>query len=167
MSLIARPFIAPAARPESAHPEWPEYCCAILRNGRGRYLLDRRAPSAKDAPGKLACFGGKREPGEHPDRCLRREIKEELGWSTGALHMDVSVRLMARAIGSRSERVVAWFYRGKGPREGLALVTLPGSAAVWATAEELAGPLRSNLSAWHRVAMDAEARGDAIAWIEE
>ena len=166
MSALTRPFVPSAARAGAMHPEWPEFCCAILRDAGGRYLLERRAPDAKDAPGKLACFGGKRETGEHPDRCLRREIKEELGWSTGALHLSVAVRLMARASGGRPERVVAWFYRGKGPREGLELKPLPGSAVVWATGEELAGAMREDVSAWHRVALEAEGREEAVAWIE-
>ena len=166
MSSIAQPFGALAARQEPAHPSWPGYCCAILRDERGRYLLERRADDAKDAPGMLGCFGGKREPGEHPDRCLRREIKEELGWSMGALHLSVAVRLMVQSSGARPERVVAWFYKGKGPRAGLALQTLPGSAVVWATSEELAGSLRAEVSGWHRAALEAEARGDAVAWIE-
>lgn len=166
MSSIVLPGVASVARPGLQHPEWPEYCCAILRDERGRYLLERRAADAKDAPGKLACFGGKREPGEHPDRCLRREIKEELGWSTGALHLDVAVRLMARGSGGKADRVVAWFYRGKGPREGLELKTLPGSAVVWVTGEELAGSMRGEVSDWHRVALEAEGRGETVAWIE-
>jgi 8-oxo-dGTP pyrophosphatase MutT (NUDIX family) len=151
-------------------PEWPEHCCAILRDSAGRYMLERRAQSSVHAPGKLAFFGGKREIKEHPDRCLRREIKEELGWSIGALHLDVVVRLMAALPaptgGSASDsppRVIAWFYQGRPPRPNLKLRLLPGSEIVWISPEEVGS---ADLSPWHRAALEAAIRGDAVAWVD-
>ena len=139
--------------------DWPEYCCAILRNGEGRLLLEKRAATARHAPGLLACFGGKREPGEHPDRCLRRELQEELGWSIGALHVRVAVRLRERG----TERSIAWFYLGRPPRPDLPLRTLPGSQIVWVGPREIES---APLSPWHRAALLAESRGEPVAWIE-
>lgn len=121
-------------------------------------MLERRPETARHAPGVLACFGGARETGEHPNRCLRRELKEELGWSAGAAHMDVVVRLMGK-----DGRVIAWFYRGRPPRQGLKLRTLPGSEVVWVRASQVKG---AELSGWHRAAMEAEGRGEAVAWVD-
>jgi 8-oxo-dGTP diphosphatase len=47
----------------------------ILENGR--VLVAQRAPSEKMA-GKWEFPGGKIEPGETPQQCLKREIREEL-----------------------------------------------------------------------------------------
>jgi 8-oxo-dGTP pyrophosphatase MutT (NUDIX family) len=152
-------------RPRNPWPSdsvgWPDYCCAILIDAQGRYLIERRSPKSASAPGQLACFGGKREPMEHPDRCIRREIKEELGWSVGALRLLVAVRLRDRSTG----REIAWFYRGSGPRATLKLKPLPGSSLLHLTHEELlAAP---DLSGWHRAALLAAAASDIIAWIDD
>lgn len=137
---------------------WPEYCCAILRDAQGRYLLERRPADAKDAPGLLTCFGGKRNPGEHPDRCIRREIFEELNWRVGALRLEVRVRLMGA-----DGRVVAWFYRGAGPGPGVTVRTLPGVRCEWHDSTAIAA---AEISGWHRAALDAEAAGRASAVID-
>ncbi|CAK0792724.1 unnamed protein product, partial [Prorocentrum cordatum] len=69
----------------------PPYCCAILATeapscGAGpSLLLEHRSQSAEVAAGQLTCFGGKREPGEAPLDCVRRECREELGWEAGSL----------------------------------------------------------------------------------
>jgi 8-oxo-dGTP pyrophosphatase MutT (NUDIX family) len=139
---------------------WPEYCCAILIDADDRYLIERRPERAADAPGQLACFGGKREKSEHPDRCIRREIKEELGWSVGALRLRVAVRLRERASG----REIAWFYAGRGPREGLKLSPLPGSTILRLSQEEVVSA--PDLSLWHRAAIETYIRGDGIAWVD-
>jgi 8-oxo-dGTP pyrophosphatase MutT (NUDIX family) len=139
---------------------WPEYCCAILIDVQGKYLIERRSPKAASAPGQLACFGGKRDNTEHPDRCIRREIKEELGWSVGALRLVVAVRLRDR----RSGREIAWFYKGRAPRPDLTLTPLPGSVILRLSASELLAA--SDLSAWHRAALEADSRGEEVAWIE-
>ncbi len=130
---------------------WPEYCCAILRDAEGRYLLERRPPDAKNAPGQLTCFGGKRNPGEHPDRCIRREIWEELGWRVGALRLELCVKLLGA-----DGRVVAWFYRGAGPGPGVTLQTLPGVVCVRLRETDLDS---AALSGWHRAALVAEREG--------
>ncbi len=157
-------IVTPRGRPRSPWSSdevaWPDYCCAILVDAQGRYLIERRSEKATSAAGQLACFGGKREPMEHPDRCIRREIKEELGWSVGALRLLVAVRLRERASG----REIAWFYRGSAPRASLALKPLPGTSILHLSAKELlAAP---DLSAWHRAAIIAAETNEAVAWIE-
>jgi 8-oxo-dGTP pyrophosphatase MutT (NUDIX family) len=158
-------IVTPRGRPRNPWASddiaWPEYCCAILIDAEGRYLIERRSAKATTAPGQLACFGGKREPMEHPDRCIRREIKEELGWSVGALRLVVAVRLRERSSG----REIAWFYRGSAPRATLNLKSLPGSSILHMSAREmLAAP---DLSAWHRAAIIANEGSEPVAWIED
>jgi len=54
-----------------------EVTAAIIRNGN-KILICQRAPD--DECGMMWEFpGGKREPGETPEECITREIKEELG----------------------------------------------------------------------------------------
>ncbi len=53
--------------------------CYIRRNGR--YLLLLRNKKAKDPnEGKWVGVGGKFLPGETPEECLLREVREETGW---------------------------------------------------------------------------------------
>lgn len=157
-------IVTPRGRPRNPWSSddiaWPDYCCAMLVDAEGRYLIERRSLKTADAPGQLACFGGKREPMEHPDRCIRREIKEELGWSVGALRLIVAVRLRDLATG----REIAWFYRGSAPRPSLTLKPLPGSTVLHLSAKELlAAP---DLSAWHKAALVAAEANEATAWID-
>ena len=44
------------------------------------FFVEVRDKLAVRAPGQLTCFGGKREPGEDPLHCIRRECKEEMNW---------------------------------------------------------------------------------------
>lgn len=50
---------------------------AIIRDPKGRFLLQRRA-SHKEYGGMLETPGGKVEPGEHEANALARELEEEL-----------------------------------------------------------------------------------------
>jgi 8-oxo-dGTP pyrophosphatase MutT (NUDIX family) len=53
---------------------------AILRDGAGRYLLQRRDDLAHIwFPDTWGLFGGAIEPGETPEAALRRELAEEIG----------------------------------------------------------------------------------------
>ena len=134
--------------PEPAHnPPWPEYCCAILRDHLGRFLLELRPDTAPNAPGLLTCYGGAREPGEDPRRCIERELREELGLA--AIHLSLALRLVS------GPREIAWFYRGTLPAD-TRLRTEPGRSPRLFTPDELrAAPL----SQWHRAAIAAASAG--------
>jgi 8-oxo-dGTP pyrophosphatase MutT (NUDIX family) len=128
----------------------------MLIDERGRYLLERRPASARVAAGQLTCFGGGREQGEHPDACIRRELREELGFVTDDLE------LFMRLTG-KGGRVIAWIYRGPAPRED-SIVHEPGFASVWLTRDELRD---ANLARWHRAIFDAMLRGEDEAVVGE
>ena len=55
-----------------------EVAAGLIRDERGRYLLARR-PAGTHLAGIWEFPGGKREPGESLEECLRRELLEELG----------------------------------------------------------------------------------------
>ena len=57
-----------------------EVAAALIRDERGRYLIARRAAEAPHG-GLWEFPGGKREPDESLEECLRRELAEELGAS--------------------------------------------------------------------------------------
>lgn len=81
---------------------WPKYACCILEDSEGRFLLESRPADARYAPGQLTCFGGRREAAETPEQCLRRELREELGWEPRTIEKNVELRVAGD--------LVAWFY---------------------------------------------------------
>ncbi len=132
-----------------AEAPWPRYCCAILRDQAGRYLLEQRLPNETHAAGLITCFGGTREEGEHPDACIVRELREELG---------IAAPTLRRAIRLVSDHEIAWFYRGDAPSPDA--ITLEADvAAVWATPEEL---FTLKLGGWHRAVLEADVRGQSL-----
>ena len=82
--------------------DWPEYACAILEDPGGRLLLEARPDSARFAAGKLTCFGGRREAGESPEQCLRRELREELNWEPARIEKQVELWIAGAPM--------AWFF---------------------------------------------------------
>ena len=146
------PYDAARPRPHrSDPPDWPVWCCAILRDLRGRFIFERRPSHEIDAPGMLTCFGGGREAGEEPETCLRRELVEELGWRAGALELCVVLT---------TPKGVAWFYRGAGPEEGTVTALEAGYVAEWIEPAALAA---AGVGGWNLAAIDAEMRGLRVA----
>jgi 8-oxo-dGTP diphosphatase len=100
-----------------------EVAAALIQDGEGRYLLTRRRQGTHLA-GLWEFPGGKREPGESIEACLRRELREELAarfeigervetvrWQypekTVVLHFH-RCRLAAGAIVPREGQEMAW-----------------------------------------------------------
>ncbi|OLC17546.1 MAG: hypothetical protein AUH29_01610 [Candidatus Rokubacteria bacterium 13_1_40CM_69_27] len=82
-----------------------EVAAALIRDEAGRYLITRRVESSHLA-GLWEFPGGKREPGETLEACLRRELLEELGadFTVGERVETVTWRYPAKT-------VVLHFYR--------------------------------------------------------
>lgn len=127
----------------------PKYCCAILRNPDGRLLLEQRDDRAPNAPGQLTCFGGRREPGERPMECLRRELNEELAWVPSNVTRAVDLWV--------GDTLVAWFFVGDLDVPLDALTTEPRRRAILADPDHLP---ESTLSRWHLRVIEAWRRGE-------
>lgn len=120
----------------------PEYCCAVIQDGRGRLLLQLRPSTARFAPNQLTCFGGLRKIDEDPLNCLYRELKEELGWApTDATEC---CQLW------QADRFIAQFYRVAWTGDDV--VTEPGHLAIWAPWVALPG---LPVSQWHILVLTA------------
>jgi 8-oxo-dGTP pyrophosphatase MutT (NUDIX family) len=132
----------------------PEYCCALLRDRRGWLLLQLRPPGARHAPDQLCCFGGRREAGEDAGACLARELREELGVTPTSATPCCELW--------QGERLVARFYRVGPVVERAQLRVEAGSLAVFAPWSSLPG---LPLSRWHRLVLNAVARGEALVGI--
>lgn len=100
-----------------------EVAAALIRDETGRYLIARR-PDSTHLGGLWEFPGGKREPGETLEACLRRELAEELGvevavgervetltWeypeTTVRLHF-YRCRLVSGRVEPRQAQAVAW-----------------------------------------------------------
>ena len=73
----------PTTGPEAGRPLLLVAACALV-DGDGRVLVAERPPG-KPMEGHLEFPGGKLLPGEAPEACLIRELKEELGVDTREL----------------------------------------------------------------------------------
>lgn len=136
-------------------PHWPLYACAILEDADGRLLLESRPNSARLAAGQLTCFGGRRESDETPDDCLRRELREELGWAPE--HFEKSVEL--RVAGE----LIAWFYHARLDVEIDQLRTAPDVRALLVSPS---GLRQLPLSPWHAAVIDAWRNGKQVVELD-
>jgi 8-oxo-dGTP pyrophosphatase MutT (NUDIX family) len=154
----------PEPFPPTMSPGDPAFCCAILRDQRGFYVLERRPLHEIDAPGLLTCFGGTREPHELPEACLRREMLEELGFTLGDISLSV-VLITPRLTSKGTVRVArqAWFYRALGPSPGEARALEEGYEAVWLDPRDVE---HAPIADWNRLAIMADMRGERMARVE-
>ena len=130
---------------------WPQYACVILEDPQGRLLLESRPKDARLAAGQLTCFGGRREPGETPEACLRRELREELNWEPATVEQCLELWVAGN--------LVAWFYHA--PLDvGLdQLRPAPGHHPRLVSREELAG---LPVSPWHAAVLSAWLEGRTV-----
>ncbi|MGH7243174.1 MAG: NUDIX hydrolase [Phycisphaerales bacterium] len=139
----------------------PRYCCAILVDSRGRYVFERRPQDEADAPGMLTCFGGGREAQEDAESCVRRELREELGFEAGELERVFTLQTPPSPLGCE-----AWFYRlahgATGPEEGTVRALEAGFEVEWV---DPASARMNEVGAWHRAVLDGLARGEREATV--
>jgi len=131
---------------------WPPYCCCILHERTsGMLFLEQRSQDAAVMAGRLTCFGGKRERGESPVACIKRELAEELG---PAWHAATASECYADPAGKRK----------RAPSE-----TAGASAnRVTATAEAAAGHVPAAFGTPSlRRSVDLYVDGKLIAWFFE
>ena len=58
---------------------WHREVCALIRNRKGEYLIQKRAATKKQAPNKWGMTAGHVDAGEDFEEAMIREIREELG----------------------------------------------------------------------------------------
>ena len=141
---LAAAWRAKNAPMSSDDPTWPRFCCVRLVDAHARWVFEQRPRDARNAAGKVTCLGGTREPGEHPDECIRREIREELGRELTGLA--VLTRL------TRQGQPLAWFYGATLADPGPLTHLIPGHTLIF-----LEGPrwAELDLAPWHRAALHA------------
>jgi len=85
--MTAKILMADAGRPRQggANRKVVEVAVGVLLQADGRFLLTSRPPG-KVYEGYWEFPGGKLERGENVEQALRRELKEEIGITIGAVH---------------------------------------------------------------------------------
>ena len=91
--------------PSMKNPSQPIHVCAAVIRNNGRILLCTR-PDGKHLEGLWEFPGGKADPGESDEQCLKREIREEL--SIDIIVLDLIFRIEHSYPGKDVEIV---FYR--------------------------------------------------------
>lgn len=99
----------------------------ILREGR---LLLAQRPEGTHLAGLWEFPGGKREPGETWEACLRRELREELG-----IEAEVDDCVFEQSHDYPSRRVILRFFRCR--IRGGEPTGLEGQRLAWVTASEM------------------------------
>src|SRR5262245_27372417 len=128
----------------------PRYVCGILEDAEGRLLLESRPDDARLAAGRLTCFGGRREPDETSEECLRRELREELDWEPQSIAKCVELWVAGE--------LVAWFYHASLHVGIDRFQTAPGSRAVLVALQELSD---WPVSPWHAAVLSAWYAGES------
>ena len=106
-----------------------EVAAALIQDASGRYLIARRREGTHLA-GLWEFPGGKREPHETLEQCLRRELTEELGADFAVQDRVETVRWEYP-----EKTVLLHFYRCTVDRGAIA--ALEGQALAWVAPDEL------------------------------
>jgi len=109
--------------------ETVEVAAALIQDASGRYLIARRRAGTHLA-GLWEFPGGKREPDETLEQCLRRELTEELGADFAVQERVETVRWEYP-----EKTVLLHFYRCTMDRGTIA--PLEGQALAWVSPDEL------------------------------
>jgi 8-oxo-dGTP pyrophosphatase MutT (NUDIX family) len=125
----------------------PRYSCGIITDARGWFLLQLRPPTARVAANACTCFGGARHDHETAERCLQRELREELRWQP--THFSFACALW------RADDYIAAFYHCP-MLHSHDVQTEPDHIAVWAPAVCLPA---LPLSPWHDAVLRAFIAG--------
>jgi 8-oxo-dGTP pyrophosphatase MutT (NUDIX family) len=128
----------------------PPYCCVILQSPNGALLMESRGAKASVAANKLVCFGGKRELGENPNLCIRRECKEEMNFVPKSMTRSTDLFV--------DGKLIAYFYIAAAPTpsefDSLVFEETRGNTGVWVTDIEDA-----HISPWHKEVLKAWKKG--------
>ena len=126
-------------------PQDPPYSCIILtrENIDGKIFVENRI-KASIANKKLCCFGGKREVGETPLDCIKRECKEELKWIPDENQINIVCDFFVDSV------LVARFYQTnefENVNVSEDVTFEEGREGIWVDVND------SRMSPWHQVAL--------------
>src|SRR5262249_35213905 len=110
---------------------------------------------ARLAAGRLTCFGGRREAGETPEACLRRELREELSWEPQTFEKRVELWVAGE--------LVAWFYHAVLDVGVEQCRVAPGCRALLVPRLQLP---EHPVSPWHAAVLDAWMEGRATVELQ-
>ena len=68
-----------AAVTQNSPPLRQRFAINLIENSANELLLVKRAANAEIGPGQWGFPAGRIEPGESPEQCSRRELREEIG----------------------------------------------------------------------------------------
>jgi len=112
-------------------------------NDSGEFLISRRVPGKKAAPGMWEAAGGSALAGEDALTAALREVKEELGLVLDPAKGHVFSRYTwPHSDGSGAACIVVWIFRQEAALSGLSLQREETCGAKWASKEQLRALIR-------------------------
>ncbi|PYC77402.1 RNA pyrophosphohydrolase [Streptomyces tateyamensis] len=124
----------------------------LCHDGTGRFLLARRAPAARDEPGRWDCGAGGLEFGEGFEQAVAREVREEYTAEPRRVTV-LGVRNVLRGAPVDSHWVAVVCLAEVDPAEVAIGEPDKFDALDWFTADALPAPLHSQLAATLELAL--------------